>query len=84
MEAKAKSGAKGFEKREVGPREGSGAAHTLQEMLTIKSDDIQGRSSAFDSIVKAETLKTPNIPASFNVMLAELRGLALDVDLKNF
>jgi DNA-directed RNA polymerase subunit beta len=60
---------------------GHGAAHTLREMLTIKSDDIQGRSQAFDSIVKGERLKAPNIPASFNVLLKTLRGLALNVEL---
>ena len=60
---------------------GHGAAHTLREILTIKSDDIQGRSQAFDSIVKGEKLKQPNLPASFNVLLKSLRGLALDVEL---
>jgi DNA-directed RNA polymerase subunit beta len=50
-------------------------------MLTIKSDDIMGRSAAFDSIIKGEKIKHPNIPASFNVLLNNLRGLALDVDL---
>ena len=67
---------------EVWALEGYGAAYTLREMLTIKSDDIIGRSQAFDSIVKGEKIKHPNIPASFNVMLNELRGLALDVDLR--
>ena len=51
-------------------------------MLTIKSDDIVGRSQAFDSIIKGEPIKQPHLPASFNVMLNELRGLALDVELK--
>jgi DNA-directed RNA polymerase subunit beta len=60
---------------------GHGAAHTLREILTIKSDDIQGRSQAFDSIVKGEPLKQPNLPASFNVLLKSLRGLALNVEL---
>ena len=61
---------------------GHGAAHTLREVLTIKSDDIVGRSAAFDAIVKGEPLHQPNIPASFNVLLNSLRGLALDVELK--
>ena len=62
---------------------GYGAAYSLREMLTIKSDDILGRSQAFDSIVKGEAIKAPNIPASFSVALNELRGLGLDVELKN-
>jgi DNA-directed RNA polymerase subunit beta len=51
-------------------------------MLTIKSDDIVGRSLAFDSIVKGERMKEPGIPASFNVLLNSLKGLALDIELK--
>jgi DNA-directed RNA polymerase subunit beta len=62
---------------------GYGAAFTLREMLTIKSDDIVGRSSAFDSMVKGERIKQPNLPASFNVLLNSLRGLGLNVELKN-
>jgi len=50
--------------------------------MTIKSDDITGRSQAFDSIIKGDPIREPNSPASFNVMLNELRGLALDVELK--
>ena len=53
--------------------------HTLQEMITIKSDDILGRASAFDSIIKGEAIKPPSIPESFNVLLNNLRSLALDV-----
>jgi DNA-directed RNA polymerase subunit beta len=67
---------------EVWALEGYGAAHALREMLTIKSDDIQGRAAAFDSIVKGEPIREPNLPASFNVLLNELRGLSLDVELK--
>ena len=78
---KAQGGGQRFGEMEVWALLGHGAAHTLREMLTIKSDDIQGRSQAFDSIVKAERLKQPNIPASFNVLLKSLRGLALDVEL---
>jgi DNA-directed RNA polymerase subunit beta len=62
---------------------GHGAAHTLREILTVKSDDIVGRSQTFDSIVKGEKLKAPNLPASFNVLLKTLRGLALNVELTN-
>jgi DNA-directed RNA polymerase subunit beta len=68
---------------EVWALEGYGASHILREMLTIKSDDIVGRTQAFDSIIKGEELKTPNTPASFSVMLNYLRGLALDVNLIN-
>ena len=80
---RSQGGGQRFGEMEVWALEGYGAAYTLREMLTIKSDDIQGRSSAFDSIVKGEGIKPPNLPASFNVMLAELRGLSLDVELKN-
>ena len=67
---------------EVWALEGYGAAYTLREMLTIKSDDIMGRSATFDHIIKNEPIKSPNSPASFNVMLNYLRGLALDVKLE--
>jgi DNA-directed RNA polymerase subunit beta len=78
---KAQGGGQRFGEMEVWALLGHGAAYTLREILTIKSDDIQGRSQAFDSIVKGERLKQPNLPASFNVLLKSLRGLALDVDL---
>jgi DNA-directed RNA polymerase subunit beta len=61
---------------------GYGAAYTLREMLTIKSDDIVGRSAAFDSIVRGEKIGHPHTPAAFNVLVNQLRGLSLDVDLK--
>ena len=79
---KAQGGGQRFGEMEVWALLGHGAAHTLREMLTIKSDDIVGRTQAFDSIVKGEPLKQPNIPASFNVLLKTLRGLALDVELR--
>jgi len=79
---RSQGGGQRFGEMEVWALEGYGAAHTLREMLTIKSDDITGRSSTFDSIVKGESIKQPNLPASFNVMLNELRGLALDIELK--
>ena len=78
---KAQGGGQRFGEMEVWALEGYGAAHTLREMLTIKSDDIVGRSQAFDSIIKGEEIQTPNTPASFGVMLNYLRGLALDIDL---
>ncbi len=78
---KASRGGQRFGEMEVWALEGYGAAHTLREMLTIKSDDITGRSQAFDSIIKGEPIKAPSLPASFKVMLNELRGLALDVEL---
>jgi DNA-directed RNA polymerase subunit beta len=78
---KAQGGGQRFGEMEVWALEGYGAAYTLREMLTVKSDDIMGRSQTFDSIIKSETIKSPNSPASFNVMLNYLRGLALDVNL---
>lgn len=79
---KAQGGGQRFGEMEVWALEGYGAAHTLREMLTIKSDDILGRSQAFDAIIKGEKIGQPNAPASFNVLLNYLRGLALDVELK--
>ena len=78
---KAQGGGQRFGEMEVWALEGYGAAHTLREMLTIKSDDIQGRSQTFDAIIKGEKIKTPNTPATFSVMLNYLRGLALDINL---
>jgi len=79
---KAQGGGQRFGEMEVWALEGYGAAHTLREMLTVKSDDIMGRSQAFDAIIKGEEIPIPNTPASFSVMLNYLRGLALDVDLQ--
>ena len=67
---------------EVWALEGYGAAHTLREMLTVKSDDIIGRTQTFDAIIKGEKIKKPNVPASFQVMLNYLKGLALDISIK--
>ncbi|MEK7646426.1 MAG: DNA-directed RNA polymerase subunit beta [Patescibacteria group bacterium] len=78
---KAQGGGQRFGEMEVWALLGHGAAHTLREILTVKSDDIVGRSQTFDSIVKGEELKAPNLPASFNVLLKTLRGLALNVEL---
>ncbi len=80
---KAQGGGQRFGEMEVWALEGHGAAHTLREMLTIKSDDIMGRSQTFDAIIKGNPIGEPNVPASFNVLLNYLRGLALDVELKN-
>lgn len=77
---KAQGGGQRFGEMEVWALEGYGAAHILREMLTVKSDDIVGRSQAFDSIIKGEDVKEPNTPASFTVMLNTLRGLGLDVE----
>lgn len=79
---KAQGGGQRFGEMEVWALEGYGASHVLREMLTIKSDDITGRSAAFDSLVKGENIKTPSTPESFNVLLSNLRGLGLDVTLE--
>ncbi|KKT95257.1 MAG: DNA-directed RNA polymerase subunit beta, partial [Parcubacteria group bacterium GW2011_GWA2_45_15] len=79
---KAQNGGQRFGEMEVWALLGHGASFTLREMLTIKSDDILGRSAAFDAIVKGEKIPEPHLPASFNVLLNNLRGLALDVELK--
>ncbi|MEK9183735.1 MAG: hypothetical protein AAB890_01535, partial [Patescibacteria group bacterium] len=70
-----------FGEMEVWALEGYGAAHTLQEMLTIKSDDVFGRASAYESIIKGEKIKKPNIPASFNVLVSEMKALGLNIEL---
>ncbi|MFH1188629.1 MAG: DNA-directed RNA polymerase subunit beta [bacterium] len=77
---KAQLGGQRFGEMEVWALEGYGATHTLQEMLTIKSDDVLGRSAAYESIVRGEHIKRPNIPASFNVMVNELKALGLSVE----
>jgi DNA-directed RNA polymerase subunit beta len=78
---KAQGGGQRLGEMEVWALEGYGAAYTLREMLTVKSDDIAGRVQAFDAIIKNEDLPTPGIPASFNVLKNTLRGLAMDVEL---
>ena len=79
---KAQIGGQRFGEMEVWALLGYGAAYTLREMLTIKSDDITGRSAAFDAIVRGDEISHPHTPAAFNVLVNQLRGLALDVDLK--
>ena len=78
---KAQFGGQRFGEMEVWALEGFGASHILQEMLTIKSDDVTGRSKAYEAIVKGDPMPTPGIPESLNVLLHELRGLGLSVKL---
>ena len=78
---KAQFGGQRFGEMEVWALEGYGASHVLQEMLTIKSDDVTGRSKAYEAIVKGDSMPTPGIPESLNVLLHELRGLGLSVKL---
>ncbi|MBL7900474.1 MAG: DNA-directed RNA polymerase subunit beta [Bacteroidia bacterium] len=78
---KAQFGGQRFGEMEVWALEAYGAAHVLQELLTIKSDDVTGRAKAYEAIVKGENIGTPGIPESFNVLLHELRGLALDITM---
>ncbi len=80
---KAQNGGQRFGEMEVWALLGYGAAYTLREMLTIKSDDIQGRSAAFDAIVKGEPISHTGTPASFAVLTNQIRGLALDVEPMN-
>jgi DNA-directed RNA polymerase subunit beta len=78
---KAQFGGQRFGEMEVWALEGYGAAHTLQEILTIKSDDIVGRSKTYEAIIKGEQINNLNIPESFHVLVRELKGLALNVEL---
>ncbi len=79
---KAQFGGQRFGEMECWALQGYGAAHILQEMLTYKSDDVTGRSKVYESIIKGENLPEPGIPESFNVLLKELQGLCLDVNLE--
>jgi DNA-directed RNA polymerase subunit beta len=78
---KAQFGGQRFGEMEVWALEAFGAANILQEILTIKSDDVVGRAKAYESIVKGDNMPTPGIPESFNVLLHELRGLGLNISL---
>ncbi|MBI3260805.1 DNA-directed RNA polymerase subunit beta, partial [Candidatus Berkelbacteria bacterium] len=78
---KAQFGGQRFGEMEVWALEGYGAAHILQEMLTIKSDDVYGRSKAYESIIKGEQIQKPSTPASFMVLMRELQSLGLNVDM---
>ena len=79
---KAQMGGQRFGEMEVWALEAYGAANTLQEMLTIKSDDVIGRSKAYESIIKDESIKGSRIPESFNVLVKELQSLTLSVELE--
>ncbi|MFZ5552540.1 MAG: DNA-directed RNA polymerase subunit beta [Bacteroidota bacterium] len=79
---KAQFGGQRFGEMEVWALEAFGAANILQEILTVKSDDVVGRAKAYESIVKGENLPTPGIPESFNVLLHELRGLGLNISME--
>jgi len=78
---KAQFGGQRFGEMEVWALEGYGAAHILQEILTVKSDDVAGRAKVYEAIVKGENLMEPNIPESFNVLIKELQGLGLEVKI---
>ena len=80
---KAQFGGQRFGEMEVWALEAFGASHILQEILTIKSDDVNGRSKAYEAIVKGDAMPTPGIPESLNVLLHELRGLCLSINLEN-
>lgn len=78
---KAQNGGQRFGEMEVWALEAYGAANTLQEMLTIKSDDVYGRSKAYEAIIKGTEIVGPKVPESFNVLVKELQGLGLKIDL---
>ena len=80
---KAQFGGQRFGEMEVWALEAYGAAYTLQEMLTVKSDDVQGRVNAYESIVKGEPIEDPSIPASFRVLVKELQSLGISVEAIN-
>ena len=76
---KAQFGGQRFGEMEVWALEAYGAAYTLQEILTVKSDDLMGRQKTYESIVKGESVPKPGVPESFKVMVSELQGLGLDI-----
>jgi DNA-directed RNA polymerase subunit beta len=78
---KAQFGGQRFGEMEVWALEAYGAAHVLQEILTVKSDDVSGRAKVYEAIVKGDNLPESNVPESFNVLIRELMGLGLDVKL---
>jgi DNA-directed RNA polymerase subunit beta len=80
---KAQFGGQRFGEMEVWALEAYGAAHTLQEMLTVKSDDVQGRVKTYEAIVKGESVQEPGVPASFRVLVKELQSLGLAVEAIN-
>jgi len=78
---KAQFGGQRLGEMEVWALEGYGAAHTLQEMLTVKSDDVEGRKRMYEAIVKGDNTLQPGLPESFNVLVKELQALCLDISL---
>jgi DNA-directed RNA polymerase subunit beta len=81
LAGKAQFGGQRFGEMEVWALEAYGAAHTLQEILTVKSDDVNGRSRVYEAIVKGENLPEPGLPESFNVLVKELQALGISVTL---
>ena len=79
---KAQFGGQRFGEMEVWALEAYGAANVLQEILTVKSDDVPGRARLYEAIVKGDNLPEPNVPESFNVLVRELMGLALDIRIE--
>jgi DNA-directed RNA polymerase subunit beta len=79
---RAQFGGQRFGEMEVWALEGYGAAYTLQEMLTIKSDDVKGRALTYEALLKGEEIKLPNIPASFSLLTSELKSLGMSVEIK--
>lgn len=78
---KAQFGGQRFGEMEVWALYAYGAANVLQEMLTVKSDDVQGRSKVYEAIVKGDNMPEPNVPESFNVLVRELQGLGLEIEI---
>ena len=83
MGGKAQFGGQRFGEMEVWALEAYGAAYTLQELLTVKSDDVVGRVKAYEKIVKGENIPEPGVPESFKVLLKELQSIGLDVKILN-
>jgi DNA-directed RNA polymerase subunit beta len=81
---KAQFGGQRFGEMEVWALEAYGASYTLQEMLTVKSDDVQGRTKVYENIIKGEHSIDAGMPESFNVLVKEIRSLAIDIDLERF
>ena len=82
LSGRAQFGGQRFGEMEVWAMEGYGAAHSLQEMITIKSDDVLGRAAAYEAILKGEKIKNPNLPASFHLLVLEMKSLGLNVEVK--
>ena len=78
---KAQNGGQRFGEMEVWALEAYGAAHTLQEILTVKSDDVIGRAKTYEAIIKNKTLPKPGVPESFKVLIKELQALAIDINV---